>query len=73
MPVFFCTVGWICVLEGLVARIDKLELEVDALLNDEIPGADGANCPSPRSLRVFGETLGSLKLHQSKTPMNGKA
>ena len=56
-----------------MARIDKLELEVAALLNDEIPGADGANCPSPRSLRVFGETLGSLKLHQSKTPMNGKA
>lgn len=38
--------------QGLVARIDKLELEVDALLNDEIPGVDGAgNCPSPRSLR----------------------
>jgi len=37
--------------QGLVARIDKLELEVAALLNDEIPGADGANCPSPRSLR----------------------
>ncbi|CAE7795579.1 unnamed protein product [Symbiodinium sp. CCMP2592] len=37
--------------QGLVARIDKLELEVDALLNDEIPGVDGPNCPSPRSLR----------------------
>ena len=35
---------------GIVARVEKLEIEVDALLNDEL---DGGGCLSPRSQRSF--------------------
>ena len=41
---------------GLVARVEKLEIEVDALLNDEMLGS---GCLSPRSQRSLAQVYQS--------------
>ena len=62
MSSFFIIASASLQLQGFAARIEKLEIEVDALLNEELPVDGASGSASPRSLRALAPNFSSSTL-----------